>query len=271
MTQDRPLEPDDAEFRELLATAGEYVAGVVAGLAAGPAVDLTDVPALVADPALQRPPPETGRPLPELLEVLDRAASKGHINPSGGHMAYIPGSGVVSAAVADLVADVLNRYTGLAAAGPGLVALEATVLRWLADLFNLPEESGGILTTGGSLAAFSALVTARHARLPEDFLAGTIYVSDQAHQSVAKSARLAGFPDRAVRVIPPTRICAWTSGPYAPRSSTTGPRGVSRSAWSPPPGPPTPAPSTRCPSSRSSRPTKVCGCTSTRRTAASSS
>jgi aromatic-L-amino-acid decarboxylase len=117
-------------------------------------------------------------------------------------MAYIPGSGLVSAAIADLVADVLNRYTGLAMAGPGLVALEATVLRWLAELFGLPETAGGILTTGGSMAAFSGLVTARHARLPEDFLAGTIYVSDQTHRCIAKAARLAGFGDGAVRVIP---------------------------------------------------------------------
>jgi aromatic-L-amino-acid decarboxylase len=202
MTGERPLEPDDAELRALLATATDYVAGVVDALPTGPAVDLTGIPDLVADPDLVRPPPEHGRPLPELLHVLDRAAAKGHINPSGGHMAYIPGSGVVSAAVADLVADVLNRYTGLAAAGPGLVALETAVLRWLADLFELPPSAGGILTTGGSLAAFSALVTARQARLPEDFLPGTVYVSDQAHQSVLKAARLAGFPDRAVRVVP---------------------------------------------------------------------
>ena len=202
MTRERPLEPDDAELRALLATATDYVAGVVERLPAGPAFDMTGIPELVTDPDVVAPPPERGRQLSDLLAVLDRAAAKGHINPSAGHMAYIPGSGVVSAAIADLVADVLNRYTGLAAAGPGLVALETSVLRWLADLFELPASAGGILTTGGSLASFSALVTARQARLPEDFLAGTIYVSDQAHQSVVKAARLAGFPDRAVRVVP---------------------------------------------------------------------
>ena len=32
---------------------------------------------VVADPAIRRPPPETGRPLAELLQVLDRAAERG--------------------------------------------------------------------------------------------------------------------------------------------------------------------------------------------------
>ncbi len=202
MTADRPLEPDDAELRALLGTATDYVAGVLERLPDHRAFDMSGVAELVADPALLRPPPEEGRPLDELLAVLDRAAAKGHITPSGGHMGYIPGGGIVGAAIAELVADVLNRYTGLAAAGPGLVALETTVLRWLADLFDLPDSAGGILTTGGSLAAFSAVVTARHARLPEDFLAGTLYVTEQAHQSIAKAARLAGFPDAAIRTVP---------------------------------------------------------------------
>ena len=201
MTADRPLEPDDAELRALLGTRPTTWQGC-SNAADHRAVDMSGVAELVADPALLRPPPEEGRPLDELLGVLDRAAAKGHITPSGGHMGYIPGGGIVGAAVAELVADVLNRYTGLAAAGPGLVALETTVLRWLADLFDLPDSAGGILTTGGSLAAFSAVVTARHARLPEDFLAGTLYVTEQAHQSVAKAARLAGFPDAAIRTVP---------------------------------------------------------------------
>lgn len=198
----RPLEPTEAGLRDLLATATDYVCDAVSSLPSGRALDQRDVAELLDDPELRRPPGETGRPLTELLAVLDRAASKGHMNPSPGHMAYVPGSGIVSAAVADLLADVLNRYTGLADAGPGLVALEAHLLRWLADVFGLPAGGGGILVTGGSMAALSALVAARHDRLGEEFADGTLYVSDQAHGSVAKAARIVGFPERAIRVVP---------------------------------------------------------------------
>src|SRR5262249_59351320 len=36
---------------------------------------------------------------------------------------------------------------------------------------------------------------------PEDFLSGTIYVSDQVHHSIQKAAMLAGFPESSVREI----------------------------------------------------------------------
>ena len=139
----------------------EYVAGVLARMPAAPASDLDGVPEFLADEALHRPPPVDGRPLAEVLAVVDRAAAKGLNTASAGYFAFIPGSGIVAAAVADLIADVLNRYTAFAFAAPGLVALETSVLRWMADLFGLPAAAGGILTTGASMAAFSAMVTAR--------------------------------------------------------------------------------------------------------------
>src|SRR5438094_971952 len=48
----------------------------------------------------------------------------------------------------------------------------------------------------------SAIVAARRAGLPDEFLDGTMYVTDQVHASVTKSAVLAGFPQRAVRPVP---------------------------------------------------------------------
>jgi aromatic-L-amino-acid decarboxylase len=197
-----PLEPTGDELRRLLAAAIDYVAGVLTRMPDTPASDLDGVPGFLADEALHGAPPAAGRPLADLLAVVDRAAGKGLNTASPGYFAFIPGSGIVTAAVADLIADVLNRYTSFAFAAPGLVALETSVLRWMVDLFGLPAAAGGILTTGASMAAFSAVVTARAARLPADFLTGTLYVTDQAHVSTAKAAMLAGFPPSAVRVIP---------------------------------------------------------------------
>ena len=179
----------------------DYLSGVLTALPDAPLADLSYPRELLADPDVRRAPPEDGRPLAELLALVDRASRPG-LNPaSPGYFAFIPGSGLVTAGLADLIADVLNRYTGMAAPAPGLVALEADVLRWLADVVGLPATAGGLLTSGGSIATLSALVTARHDRLGADFLAGTLYVTDQVHHAVVKAARLAGFPPGAVRIV----------------------------------------------------------------------
>jgi aromatic-L-amino-acid decarboxylase len=180
----------------------EYLVGLVDRIHEVPVSDFDGVAALLADPEIRRPPGDKGRPLAELLSVVDRAAAKGLVANHPGHLAYIPGGGLVSAAVADLIAAVLNRYTALAHVAPGLVALETDVIRWQADLFGLPDTAAGILTSGASIATFSALVTARDALLLDDFRAATVYVTTQTHQCVAKAARLAGLPTDAVRTVP---------------------------------------------------------------------
>jgi aromatic-L-amino-acid decarboxylase len=121
-----------------------------------------------------------------------------------GYMAYIPGGGLFAAALADLLANTLNRFVGMWHPAPALAQLEWNVVDWLADLFGYPPEARGILTSGGSMANLSALLAARKARLPEDFLSGSLYVTDHTHASVTKVAMLAGFPARNVRVVSTT-------------------------------------------------------------------
>ncbi|MDX6197772.1 MAG: hypothetical protein QOJ79_923 [Actinomycetota bacterium] len=160
--------------------------------------------ALVAEllSALDGPPPDAGRDLTELLATVQVAAGKGFDPANAGFVAYIPGGGLYASALADFLACALNRYTGVAAPAPALVQLEASVLRWLCDLFGLPAQSQGVLTPGGSMSTLSAVVAARANRLGESFSDGTLYVSDEVHHSVAKAAQIAGLPRAAVRVVP---------------------------------------------------------------------
>lgn len=153
--------------------------------------------------ALVEPMPERGAPFRRLLStVFERALPWGLATASPGYLAYIPGGGLFHAAVADLIADATNRYVGLWSPAPGLVQLESNVIRWFCEMAGFGAESGGILTTGGSLANLGAVVTARHERLPTDFLRGTLYCTRYAHHSVLKAARIAGFPEGNVRVVP---------------------------------------------------------------------
>ena len=147
--------------------------------------------------------PEEGEPLDGLLDMLfERVIPESFNTAAPGYLAYIPGGGVLHAAVADLIASAVNRYVGVFVAAPGLSQLEANVIRWFCEIVGFGKGSVGFLTSGGSLANFSAVVTARRELLPENFLSGTIYASDQTHHSVMKAAVLAGFPEGNVRIIP---------------------------------------------------------------------
>ena len=152
--------------------------------------------------SLKEPMPERGVPFEKLLRLVFGRVIPASLNTaSPGYLAYIPGGGLFHAAVADLIADATNRYVGVWLAAPGLVQIEANVIAWCAEMLGLPAGAGGILTTGGSLANLTAVVTARRERLPPDFLRGVIYASTEAHHSVKKAALVAGFPLERVREI----------------------------------------------------------------------
>jgi len=201
VTEDRSLELEPGEFREMVESATTRLIEYAGSLPDQPSAD-TEGGADLAR-SLVEPLPETGRPYEELLDlVFESVVRKGFGTAGPGYLAYIPGGGILHSAVADFIADGVNRYVGVFAAAPGLAQLEANVVRWFCDVVGYPRAARGFLTTGGSLATFSAVVTARRERLPDDFAAGTIYASDQAHHSVQKAAMLAGFPESSVRVVP---------------------------------------------------------------------
>ena len=196
-----PLELSGAALRSLVEAAMDRIAPHLDSLPSQPAAETEGGAALAR--SLVEPMPETPAPLGEVLDLLfERAVPKSFNTAGPGYLAYIPGGGLPHAAVADLIADTVNRYVGVFAAAPALAQLEANVLAWFAGLAGYPPTARGLLTSGGSLANFTALVTARRERLPEQFLGGTLYTSDQAHHSVQKAAMLAGFPLESVRAIP---------------------------------------------------------------------
>ena len=199
--EDRTLELSGDALRRLIDAAAARVVAHIDSLPRQASADVEGAEALAR--SLVEPLPETGQSAEELLDLLfDRVIPKTFNTAGPGYLAYIPGGGLPQSAVADLVATATNRYVGVFAAAPGLAQLESNVVRWFCDLAGLPESARGILTSGGSLATFSALVAARRDRLPDDFLRGTIYASDQTHHAIQKAAILAGFPEDRVREVP---------------------------------------------------------------------
>ncbi len=209
--EDNPLELDADAMRALVERAMERIVPHIESLGEQPA-SVTEGGAELAR-SLVEPLPETPTPAGELLDLLFERLVPHSLNTAGpGYMAYISSGGLFQSAVADLIANAVNRYVGVWVAAPGLAQLESNVVRWFCDMMGYPPGAGGVLTSGGSLANLTALVTARRERLPEDFLTGTLYVSDQVHHSVAKAAVLAGFPARNVRSVPTDDTCRMRVG-----------------------------------------------------------
>jgi aromatic-L-amino-acid/L-tryptophan decarboxylase len=197
-----PLEPSPSQVRDLLDQVLSVLDGHTAGRLQPGTVPAEGPDELVRRLVDQRP---GGAVSPrETFELLAEVVAADGGPSSGGDLAYIPGSGLATSAVADLLASALNRYTGLPGIAPAAVALEAGVLRWLCETFRLPPTSQAVLLSGGSVANLSALVAARERLATVD--RARVYVGVHAHASVRKAARIAGL--RADQV----RVCASSDG-----------------------------------------------------------
>jgi aromatic-L-amino-acid decarboxylase len=115
--------------------------------------------------------------------------------------AFVPGPGSFVGAMADALSSGFNVFAGhwLAASGPGAVELQTVEL--LRQVCGFPEGAGGLFLSGGSMANLSGLATARAVKLGSPNPDAIIYLSDQAHSSVAKGLRVLGFAASQVRSV----------------------------------------------------------------------
>lgn len=148
---------------------------------------------------------EQGKPLDFLLDILKEEVDAVGINSaSGAHLGYIPGGGIWSSAVADMLAATSNRYAGIAYSSPGAVAIENQMIRWLSSIMGYPETAHGNLSSGGSIASQIAIQTARDAHNihSKNVSEAVIYVTGQTHHSIHKAFYTTGLHEATIRKIP---------------------------------------------------------------------
>lgn len=124
---------------------------------------------------------------------------------NGRFFGYVLGSGDPVAAVADLIASVLNQNVTAWRSSPAAVTIEKTVVSWLADAIGCSSFHGS-LTGGGSAANLMALAMAREAKLPANDRGigdrrGIVYASEEVHMSIPKSIALLGIGRDNLRLI----------------------------------------------------------------------
>lgn len=149
------------------------------------------------------PPPASPQEFAAVLERLERDVLP-FMNRADHprFFAFIPSCQTWPGALGDFIASALNVYVGswMEAAGPSQV--ELTVIDWFKDWLGHPETAAGLLVSGGSAANMTALACAREALMGAMSDRAVAYVSDQAHSSLARAARLLGFRPDQLRVLP---------------------------------------------------------------------
>ncbi len=161
---------------------------------------------------LDEPLPENGKPWTELFdefhnEIVPNSTQIAHPR----YLAYVLASPHGLSPFADALVAALNQGCSLWELSPVANAVELKVLSWFRELFGMPQEGTGYLTSGGSMANLTALAAARDwalgGRARAEGLQGdrpplVLYTSEEVHTSVNKAACLLGLGSNCVRSIP---------------------------------------------------------------------
>ena len=151
------------------------------------------------------PLPEDGKGAMEAVTTLWSEGLDATIRASGPRFFHFIVGGVTPAALgADWITSVLDQNPGMWIASPLGGQLESLSLAWLRDLFELPSEWGGVLTSGATMANFVGLAAARRwwankhgVDVDEDGLSilprPPVFSSGYVHPSVAKALGMMGF------------------------------------------------------------------------------
>ena len=198
MTDSYHMTPD--EFRTHGYAMVDWVADFVAGVGDLPvqsAVEPGDIRAML---------PATAPEYPESFEAiaadLDRIVVPGLTNwQAPGWFAFFPGNSSGPGTLAELAAAGIGQQGMMWATSPISTELESVMMDWIVDLLGLPQTwkttsvGGGVIQVTASDGTHTALVVARDRAQRAGAEIGKVvaYVSEQAHSSVEKGARVAGY------------------------------------------------------------------------------
>jgi len=197
--------------RKLLEEAATRAITYLDGLGQRPVAPLPE--GLARLPQLDQPLPEESSDPTSTLKFLDETCSAATMAMAGPRFfGFVIGGSLPVALAANWLAGAWDQNTAFYKVTPSTAFLEQIALKWILDLFHLPQDCQGAFVTGATMANFTALAAARNTVLKRsgwnveaDGLFGappiTLVVGEEAHPSLLKSLGLLGVGrNRTIRI-----------------------------------------------------------------------
>lgn len=156
-------------------------------------------------------PPETAESFDSLLRDFTQIIVPGmtHWNHPG-WFAYFPANNSPPSILAEMLTATLGAQCMSWATSPAATELEQVTMEWLRQMLGLPDGFTGVIQDTASTATLVALLSARERATNHTAgvtgLAGsarlTVYASSEAHSSIDKGVKLAGYGLEQLRRVP---------------------------------------------------------------------
>ena len=130
------------------------------------------------------------------------------------YFGFVNGSGTMMAVLAEALASSVNMNVGAWKAAPAATEIERRTIAWIAELIGYPTTTSGLFLSGGTMANFTAILTAlRNSANYDTTQEGlqsterrgrfTIYMADhEGHSSVVRVADMLNLGREAIRRVP---------------------------------------------------------------------
>lgn len=154
-------------------------------------------------------PPSRGEAMEGIFRDFERVLLPGISHwQHPGWFAYFPANNSPASVLGEFLTAGLGAQCMVWQTSPAAAELEEVVLDWLRQMTGLPENFSGVIQDTASTATLCALLSARERATGfESNDAGlraplTVYASEEAHSSVDKGVKIAGFGSKNFRRLP---------------------------------------------------------------------
>lgn len=152
-------------------------------------------------------PPDESEAMNKIFDDFLRIILPGMTHwQSPNFFAFFPANSSYPSVLAEMLTATLGAQCMKWEASPAAAELEELTMNWLKEMIGLPDNFHGLIQDTASTASLVALLTARERftkyRINQEGLSGfkdlRVYCSSEAHSSIEKAARIAGYGSKNV-------------------------------------------------------------------------